>query len=114
MMSPRRYFRGPLLCAARGEPLPLAGSEPATGKLEWTGELENRPKIESSPSGADDKIYFQNFKGEVFVVAADEEFKLLNTVPMGDEGDDRLRSSIAISQGNLFIRTGRKLYCVGK
>jgi hypothetical protein len=32
---------------------------------------------------------------------------------MGDEGDDQLRSSIAISQGALFIRTGHKLFCVG-
>jgi hypothetical protein len=32
---------------------------------------------------------------------------------MGDEGDDQLRSSIAISHGELFIRTGHNLYCVG-
>ena len=99
----------------RGEQRPtLSRVEPATGKVEWTGELENRPKIEASPTAAGDKIYFQNFKGEVFVVAAADQFKLLNTIPMGDEGDDKLRSSIAISQGNLFIRTGRKLYCIGK
>jgi outer membrane protein assembly factor BamB len=98
----------------RGENRNFSRVVPETGKVEWSGELENRPKIESSPTAADDKIYFQNFKGEVFVVAAGDQFKLLNTVPMGDEGDDRLRASIAISQGNLFIRTGRKLYCVGK
>jgi hypothetical protein len=33
---------------------------------------------------------------------------------MGDDGDDKLRSGIAVSQGNLFIRTGSKLYCIGK
>jgi hypothetical protein len=75
--------------------------------------LDTRVKIESSPTGADDKIYFQNFRGEVFVVSAGDQFKLLQTVPMGDEGDDQLRSSIAVSQGGLFIRTGHKLYCVG-
>ena len=37
--------------------------EPATGKVEWTGDLASRIKIESSPTGADDKIYFQNFRG---------------------------------------------------
>jgi len=97
-----------------GEHRTLARVEPATGKVEWIGDLQSRVKIESSPTGADDKIYFQNFRGEVFVVAAAEEFKLLKTTPMGDEGDDQLRSSIAISQGDLFIRTGHKLYCVGK
>ncbi len=98
----------------KGEQRPsISRIEPATGKVEWTGELESRVKIESSPTGADDKIYFQNFRGEVFVVAAAEEFKLLKTIPLGDEGDDQLRSSIAVSQGGLFIRTGHKLYCVG-
>ena len=50
----------------------------------------------------------------VFVVAAVKEFKLLRTIPMGDEGDDRLRSVVAVADGNLFIRTGSKLYCIGK
>lgn len=88
--------------------------DPATGKPEWIGELGPRAKIEASPTGADDKIYFQNFKGEVFVVAAAPEFKLIHTASMDDEADDQLRSTIAVSQGRLFIRTGSKLYCVGQ
>lgn len=97
-----------------GEKHLLARVDPATGKPDWIGDLIARPKIESSPVGADGRIYFQNFKGEVFIVAADKEFKLLRTIPMGDEGDDRLRASIAASDGNLFIRTGSKLYCVSR
>jgi outer membrane protein assembly factor BamB len=99
----------------KGEPPRVAISrvDPATGKVEWTGQLETRIKIECSPTAADDKIYFQNFRGEVFVVAAAEQFKMLGTFPMGDEGDDQLRSAIAISQGELFIRTGHRVYCVG-
>jgi hypothetical protein len=56
----------------------------------------------------------QNFKGEVFVVAAGKEFKILHVAAMGDEGDNDLRASIAIAHDNLFIRTGSKLYCVGQ
>lgn len=97
-----------------GEKKMLSRVDPATGKADWIGDLVARPKIESSPVGADGKIYFQNFKGEVLIVAADKEFKLLRTIPMGDDGDDRLRACIAISDGNLFIRTGTKLYCIGK
>jgi outer membrane protein assembly factor BamB len=96
-----------------GEKRTISRIEPASGKVEWTGDLNSRIKIESSPTGADDKIYFQNFRGEVFVVAAAEKFDLLKVIPMGDEGDNKLRSSIAISQGQLFIRTGHMLYCVG-
>ena len=33
--------------------------------------------------------------------------------PAGEEGDEQLRSSIAIAQGDVFIRTGNKLYCAG-
>jgi len=98
----------------KGEPrAAISRVEPATGKVDWTGQLDTRIKIECSPTAADDKIYFQNFRGEVFVVAAVDQFKLLGTIQMGDEGDDQLRSCIAISQGELFIRTGHKIYCVG-
>lgn len=92
----------------------LARIDPATGEADWIGEIPARAKIECSPTGADGKIYFQNFKGEVFVVAADKEFKLLHTATLGDNDDDRLRSTIVPSQGNLFVRTGSKLYCIGK
>ena len=97
-----------------GDRKTISRVEPATGKVDWTGSLESRIKIESSPTAAGDKIYFQNFRGEVFVVAAADQFKILNQTPMGDEGDDMVRASIAISQGQLFIRTGRKIYCVGE
>jgi outer membrane protein assembly factor BamB len=97
-----------------GDKKNLARVDPKTGKADWVGDLGTRVKFESSPTGADGKIYFQNFKGEVFVVAAGKEFKLLRVIPMGDDGDDRLRAVVAVSDGNLFIRTGSKLYCVGK
>jgi outer membrane protein assembly factor BamB len=92
----------------------LARVDPASGKPDWLGDLGTRVKLEASPTIADGKIYMQNFKGEVFVVAATPEFKILHVAAMGDEGDNDLRSSIAIAHNNLFIRTGSKLYCVGR
>lgn len=89
--------------------------EPATGKVVWSEELSGRSKFEASPTGADGKIYVMNHNGDVCVVQAGDQFKLLATIPMGGgEDDNSLRSSVAVSQGNLFIRTGRKLFCVGK
>ncbi len=96
-----------------GERRTIARVEPATGKADWVGSLESRIIIQSSPTCADDKIYFQNWNGEVFVVAAAEKFELLQKAAMGDEGDDVNRASIPISHGELFIRTGHKLYCIG-
>lgn len=92
----------------------IARVDPATGKPDWIGELDSRPKFESSPTAADGKLYFQNHAGEVFVVGTGDEFKLLHRVAMGDSGDRDTRASIAVSDGNLFIRTASKLYCVGK
>jgi outer membrane protein assembly factor BamB len=91
----------------------LACVEPATGKVFWHESLDSRAKIEASPTGADGKIYFINHRGDVFVVEAGDEFKLLHTVPMGDERDRDVRASIAAAHGTIFIRTGSKLYCVG-
>ena len=92
----------------------IARLDPATGKADWIGQLDSRPKFESSPTVADGKLYFQNHEGEMFVVDAGDEFKVLYRVPMGDAGDRDTRASVAVSDGNLFIRTASKLYCVGK
>jgi len=84
-----------------------------SGKIVWSGDL-GKGNFQSSPTAADGKIYMMNFPGEVFVVlAGGSEFKLLHTAAMG-EGENTLRASIPISQGQIFIRTSKTLYCVGK
>jgi outer membrane protein assembly factor BamB len=89
--------------------------EPSDGKVIWSGQLETRAVFEASPTAADGKIYMMDHRGNVFVVsAATDGFKLLSSAAMGDEGDNNLRSSIAISQGQIFVRTGKSLYCLGK
>ncbi|MBP7825305.1 MAG: PQQ-binding-like beta-propeller repeat protein [Verrucomicrobia bacterium] len=96
-----------------GERRALSRIVPATGAVEWTGELGRGAKIETSPTGADGKIYFMDHRATVQVVEAGPAFKILHTVNLGDEGEDNVRSSIAVARGNLFIRTNRKLFCVG-
>jgi len=91
----------------------MACLEPASGKVLWTGKLESRAKIEASPTGADGKIYVMNFRGDVFVMGTGDAFEVLGTAAMGDEGDDHIRSTISVSQGDLFVRTVSKLYCIG-
>ena len=97
-----------------GERQRLTCLNPATGEPDWTGELGVSSKLECSPTAGDGKLYFMNFRGDVFVVEAGKEFKLLHKAQMGDPGEDQARSSVALSQGNLFIRTNSKLYCIGK
>ena len=89
----------------------LSRVDPATGNVKWTVELPGRRKFEASPTGADGKIYLLNFSGEVVVVEA-AKGAILSTIAMGEEGDDMTRSTIAVAQGQLFIRTNHKLWCV--
>lgn len=86
--------------------------EPKTGKVKWTVQTPGRAKHEASPTGADGKIYIMNFPGDVTVLNA-ADGKIITTIPMGETGDNSTRSAIAVSNGQLFIRTNAKLYCVG-
>ena len=89
--------------------------EPSNGKVLWSGDFQTRSVFESSPTAGDDKIYVMDHKANVFVVSATgDQFKLLSSAALGDEGEKELRSSIAISQGQIFVRTGKNLYCIGK
>lgn len=89
---------------------------PADGAVVWSGDLAGKSVLQASPTAADGKIYVMNFDADVFVIqAGGTEFKLLHQANFKDDGDGtRHRSSIAISQGNLFVRTGTKLYSLGK
>jgi outer membrane protein assembly factor BamB len=88
--------------------------EPQSGKILWTGEFPSRVKIEASPTAADDKIYVMDHKGVVSVIATGDKFEILHRAPFATEDRLELRSSIAIAQRNLFIRSDKKLYCIGQ
>ena len=87
--------------------------EPSNGNVKWTIDLPGRKKYESSPTGADGKIYLMNFAGDVVVVDA-KEGKIINTIAMGEAGDDVIRSTIVAAHGQLLIRTNKKLFAIGK
>jgi outer membrane protein assembly factor BamB len=80
----------------------------ATGAVLWRQRLG--PKFSSSPVWADGKIYFLAENGRMTVVEDGPAFK---TVAQNDLGE-KCCASPAISQGNLFIRTDKALYCIGK
>ena len=87
--------------------------EPKTGKLLWEYRVEGGAKIECSPTAADGRIYFQDQRGTVTVLAAGDQPKLLHQTEFGDQGQKDIRSTIAIAEGCLFIRTNAALFCVG-
>lgn len=87
--------------------------DPHAGTVKWSGTLDaadDHADFASSPACADGKIYCMNERGNVVIVKS-QEFKILSRV-MLDEG--YTASSPAIANGHVFIRTAKRLYCVGK
>jgi len=82
--------------------------DPKTGAERWRGELGPGGAWRASPTGADGKIYCLSEEGEVVVLAAADEFKVLSRTMLGD---GPTQSSIAVAGGRLYVRTERRLYC---
>jgi outer membrane protein assembly factor BamB len=92
----------------------LSRVEPRTGNVKWTIQTPGRAKYEASPLAADGKIYIINHAGEAAVIDA-ANGNVLNSIPMDKpSGQEVVRASISAAYGHLFIRTTRRLYCVGK
>lgn len=84
--------------------------DPQTGRKLWQGNLGVREIFRASPTGADGRLYCLGEAGTAVVVSAGDEFKILSTIAMGESP---VRSSIAVAQRELFIRTAKNLYCIG-
>lgn len=88
----------------------LSCYEARTGKVIYQERLgTGRTGFTASPVAADGKIYFTSEEGEVYVVKAGPEFKVLATNPMGEV----CMATPAISEGTLFFRTQDNLVAVG-
>jgi len=85
-----------------------------TGQVVWSVRTPGTAKYEASPLAADGKIYLINFNGQVAVLNATSG-EVLRVIPMDKPVDgEMVRASIIAAHGQLFIRTTRQLYCVGK
>ncbi|HZN67481.1 MAG TPA: PQQ-binding-like beta-propeller repeat protein, partial [Tepidisphaeraceae bacterium] len=84
-----------------------------TGKVKWSGSLGGDAVFRASPTGADGKIYCMNERGSVWVLSADE-FKVLYKGDLGGAGNYPTRSTIAVADGQAFVRTSDTLYCFKK
>ena len=56
------------------------------------------------------RLYVGNKEGDVFVLAASPEYKLLARNRMGEH----MKAAVAPSDGQLFVRTYKTIYCIGK
>lgn len=85
--------------------------DPANGKELSRCQLAKGGAWRTSPTGADGKIYVMSEEGEVVVIAAGPNGKILSRV---NYADGPACASIAAANGCLFIRTNSKLTCIGK
>lgn len=89
----------------------LSCFEAKTGKLLYRERLSAKGgAFSASPVGADGKIYFTAEKGDIYVVKAGPEFKLLGVNKM----NETCIATPAISQGALFFRTRHHLVAIAE
>ena len=89
-----------------------ACTELKNGNTVWEERLRGPGSRGSSWSSmllADGKIYVPNQSGDVFVLRAAPKFELLATNSVSESTN----ASLAASDGELFLRTDKSLWCFG-
>ena len=85
-----------------------------SGKTIWTERLPSTSAIGSSwssPVLVGDLLYVPNRNADVFVFKAAPKFELFAVNSIGGE---RMNASLAVSDGDIFIRTDKHLWCIGQ
>tara|TARA_R110001592_G_scaffold198500_1_gene446776 strand:- start:2407 stop:3717 length:1311 start_codon:yes stop_codon:yes gene_type:complete len=80
-----------------------------TGKELWVGEVDADSRIWSSPVVADGKMFCLTEEGQVVTMKVGDSFEMISTLSLGGK---ECKSTIAISDGKLFVRTSEALYCL--
>jgi len=83
----------------------------ATGKLMWEERLPSTGASgQTWASGvlAGDRIYVVNQSGDTVVLRAAPKFEVIATNPVGESSN----STLALSNGEIFLRTEAALYCI--
>jgi outer membrane protein assembly factor BamB len=82
-----------------------------TGKELWTDQVDKRPGgAWGSMVHADGRLYVTDRGGTTLVFAASPKYEVQATNRLGEHTD----ASPAISNGEIFIRTFKHLWCIGK
>ncbi len=96
------------VCTDRGE---VACADLKTGKKLWGQRVErNRNGFSASPIVAGGNIYAIREDGKTFVLEQGDAFKLVAT----NELNEFTVATPVFTRGQILIRTGEHLYCIGK
>lgn len=81
-----------------------------TGEMVWQERLPGKGDYYASPVAADGKIYALSEEGVTTVIAAKPSYELISANPLGE----RCMASLAISDGQIFIRSDETLFCIAE
>jgi outer membrane protein assembly factor BamB len=79
----------------------------ATGEPVWTHNAEG--EIWASPFVADDKVYLGTRRGDLIVLAAGREKRVLSTTRL----DSPIHGTVTAANATLYVATMRRLYALG-
>jgi outer membrane protein assembly factor BamB len=86
--------------------------EAKSGKELWKERLNG--KFSSSPIAAGGLAYYQSDEGTTYVLEPGPKMKLVARNNLGTGGDEVFRASLTPSAGQIFSRSDRALYCIGR
>jgi outer membrane protein assembly factor BamB len=85
-----------------------------SGRTLWEERLTgsgSRNSSWSSPILVGDRLYVPNQNADVFVLRAGPKFELMATNSIGGE---QMNASLAVPDGNVFLRTHKNLWCISE
>ncbi|HEV7396632.1 MAG TPA: PQQ-binding-like beta-propeller repeat protein, partial [Pyrinomonadaceae bacterium] len=82
--------------------------DPETGRILKEGRSPGAlGEYYASPVAADGKVFLANTEGKITVLKAGAEWEVLSVNEIGDE----INATPALSDGRVYVRTRRALYC---
>lgn len=106
-----KVFQARLQGGGRGAAAPPEGGRPPGGGRGGFGGGRGGGSDYSSPVAADGKIYYVTSNGDAHVLKAGDTYESL-AVNQVTEDSETFAATPAISNGELFIRSNKHLYCV--
>lgn len=88
------------------------GYDENTGTELWKDRLSG--KFTSSPIAANGLVYFQSDSGETVVINSGTKLDIVSRNALPIESDEIFRASLTPSRGQMFSRSNKTLYCLGK
>jgi outer membrane protein assembly factor BamB len=82
-----------------------------TGKELWKERVG--ANYSSSPIVSEGRAYFQNDAGETIIIKPGDKLEIVATNTLSPAADEIFRAALVPSQGQIFSRSTRALYCIG-